>query len=134
MKTESLSAGEEGTTLVEVLVAFMIILAFLGVTYQGFVVQLRTYFRTIHLADITHIAERQMALLRSARQVVLGTNSGKDGNYTWQLTVSANPHPPSINSNFRTFDIELNIQHQSWKSNQSGKIWRSTLIRTNAND
>lgn len=125
MKSSSSVGSDSGTTLVEVLITFLVTVIFLSVTYESIILGLRYYGRTNDLVQMTNIAEKQLALLQANRALEPGDRTGREDDYVWKLVVS----PHSINRDnsggSRVFNIRLEVNHSS---RNVKNVWYTTLV------
>lgn len=125
MKYSPSLGNDKGTTLVEVLVTFLVTAIFLTVTYESIILGLRYYGRTNDLAQMTNIAQKQLALLQTNSKLEPGMKTGREDEYTWKLVTSLHPGNQDNSDGFRIFDIQMEVKHYS---RNVKNVWYTTLI------
>ena len=75
--------GQDGFTLLEILVAMMILSVGIVGALRVFTLSLRTGTQASRLGRATEIAQRELALISAAPGAAMG-QTGSEGAYTWQ--------------------------------------------------
>lgn len=83
--------GEEGFTLVEVLVAFVVFAATVIVSFRIFNDGLEQLRAAERKAAAVAIARREMALLELLPRLTAGMRTGIDGDFHWSAVLTAAP-------------------------------------------
>ena len=80
---------DQGFTLLEVIIAFIIMALIMGATFNTFSIGLRQAALTDHYAGALVRAESHMALLGSAEPLDVGVKTGRfDGFYAWRTQIT----------------------------------------------
>ena len=86
-KATDCTGRQQGFTLLEVLVAFVLLSLTLGVILQIFSGGLRNAAAAGHYAQAAIIADSKLAMLGSEFPLIEGESHGEEGNYQWRLTI-----------------------------------------------
>ncbi len=124
-------SGEEGVTLLEVLVAFVVTTLFLGMTYQSILLGLLSQTRADELGKMTNIAERQLAILRASIRPSTLITSGIKDDYIWNITITPNLIVRPTLENLQIFDVKLAVRHKNTNQPTPARIWVTTLVWPN---
>lgn len=94
------SSSQQGFTLLEVLVAFVLLSLTLGVILQVFSGGLRNAAAAGHYAEAAVIADSMLAKLGTELPLEEGESSGEEGKYRWSLKIE--PYQERDESNNQT--------------------------------
>ncbi|MCB1849338.1 MAG: prepilin-type N-terminal cleavage/methylation domain-containing protein [Gammaproteobacteria bacterium] len=106
--------AQRGFTLLEVLVAFVLLGLTLGVILQIFSTGLRNTTAASHYTQAAIIADSRLALLGQQLPLVEGESEGTEGEYSWHMSVV--PHleteesEEAINQRYQLFAITLRVR------------------------
>ncbi|NVK40233.1 MAG: type II secretion system protein [Oceanospirillaceae bacterium] len=121
--------GEEGFTLLEVLVAFLILSLALGVILQIFSLAMRTTGSATAKQQALLLAESRMAELTALQEVRAGRDEGRfDDRFSWVSDVERYEFPDQ-EVNFETFLVPYRLDVTvEWDRNQELTISTLRLV------
>ncbi len=89
MRARPANLNERGFTLIEVIIAFVIMALMLGATFETFSTGLRQAAVTGHYAGAVVRAESQLALFEHTETLAVGVTTGRiDPHYTWRTEIT----------------------------------------------
>ncbi len=117
-------AGQEGFTLLEILVAFVILATVVTVVLQLFSTNLRTLAMSDDYLTATVLADIRMRELLEGGQLKEGTSSETKDGYVMDMTVTEALRQRTKGFSWQVFEVVLNV---SW---QQGVRKRSLSLKT----
>ena len=110
------SSRQQGFTLLEILVAFVLLSMTLGVILQIFSGGLQNTAAAGHYAQAAIFADSKLAMLDSESPLVEGETHGAEGNYNWRMTIEPYQDTDDLNKlttgRYQLYTINLRIQWQ----------------------
>ncbi|MDD5617589.1 MAG: prepilin-type N-terminal cleavage/methylation domain-containing protein [Candidatus Omnitrophica bacterium] len=93
---KKLAASNKGFSLLEVLIAFFILVMGVSFIYSVFPLGMRMSQQTKNLSSVSFFAQKKIEELKTSAQA-LSNSSGEENNFNWTLAVTDYTTPENIN-------------------------------------
>lgn len=103
--------GEEGYTLLEVLVAFVILAGAVIMSFRIFGDGLHRLNEADQQARMVTVAQALMARLQLAPRLSAGTTTGRSDGFTWAITLTPSAERDGIQQGVSLFRAEIDIRN-----------------------
>lgn len=95
-----------GFTLLEVLVAFVILAALGGALFRTFGISINNIDAADGWARAIEVAQNQLAVASMAQPIRPGTSSGRDGDVQWEVIIEPYMPPPEAEGALGVMNLE----------------------------
>jgi general secretion pathway protein I len=134
-QADSRARRQQGFTLLEVLIAFVLLSLTLGVILQIFSGGLRNAAAAAHYTKAAIVADSKLAMLGAEFPLVEGEMSGEDGSYVWRMTIKPDVETYELDtptvSRYQLYSVNLVVR---WRHGIREPVLQFTTYRLGSPD